>query len=36
LLVVRLAAQDSQTLLASLMPLFACLTGRPVPRVWQC
>jgi urease accessory protein len=36
LLVVRLAAQDSQALLAALEPLIACLTGRPVPRVWQC
>jgi urease accessory protein len=36
LLVVRLAAHDSQMLLASLVPLIACLTGRPVPRVWQC
>jgi urease accessory protein len=36
LLVVRLAARESRTLLASLGPLIACLTGRPVPRVWQC
>jgi urease accessory protein len=36
LLVVRLAAQDGQTLLASLVPLISCLTGRPMPRVWQC
>jgi urease accessory protein len=36
LLVVRLAAQDGQNLLAQLEPLVACLTGRPVPRVWQC
>jgi urease accessory protein len=36
LLVVRLAAQDGRSLLASLVPLIACLTGRPVPRVWQC
>ena len=36
LLVVRLAAQDGRALLASLEPLIACLTGRPVPRVWQC
>lgn len=36
LLVVRLAAQDSRTLLATLEPLVAYTTGRPVPRVWQC
>jgi urease accessory protein len=36
LLVVRLAAQDGRTLLGLLQPLIACLTGRPVPRVWQC
>jgi urease accessory protein len=36
LLVVRLAAQDGRALLAQLKPLVACLTGRPMPRVWQC
>jgi urease accessory protein len=36
LLVVRLAAQDGRTLLTLLQPLIACLTGRPVPRVWRC
>jgi urease accessory protein len=36
LLVVRLAARDGQALLAALVPLIARLTGRPVPRVWQC
>ena len=36
LLVVRLAAQDGQALLAALVPLINLLTGRPVPRVWQC
>lgn len=36
LLVARLAAPDGRTLLALLEPLVSRLTGRPVPRVWQC
>jgi urease accessory protein len=36
LLVVRAAARDGRTLQSGLEPLIARLSGRPLPRVWQC
>ncbi len=35
LLVVRLLARDGRALRRGLEPLLACLTGRPLPRVWS-
>jgi urease accessory protein len=36
LLAVRAVAGDGRTLHAALEPLIARLSGRPLPRVWQC
>jgi urease accessory protein len=36
LLVVRAIAGDGSRLQALLGPVIARLTGRPLPRVWQC
>jgi urease accessory protein len=36
LLAVRAVARDSRTLRNDLEPLLARLSGRPLPRVWQC
>ncbi len=36
LLAVRAVASDGRTLQNALEPLIACLSGRPLPRVWQC
>ncbi|MBX9590407.1 MAG: urease accessory protein UreD [Hyphomonadaceae bacterium] len=36
ILLVRAAARDSQELLHGLQPIMARLSGRPLPRVWQC
>jgi urease accessory protein len=36
LLMVRAAAQDGRTLQRDLLPVLTALSGRPLPRVWQC
>ena len=36
LLLVRAMARDGRTLLQGLAPLAQWLSGRPLPRVWQC
>jgi urease accessory protein len=36
MLAVRAVARDGQTLHDDLAPLIAHLSGRPLPRVWQC
>jgi urease accessory protein len=36
LLVVRAAARDGRELQTALEPVITRLTGRPLPRVWQC
>ena len=36
LLVVRAAARDGTALQGLLGPVITRLTGRPLPRVWQC
>jgi urease accessory protein len=36
LLIVRAAARDGATLQALLGPMITRVTGRPLPRVWQC
>jgi len=36
LLAVRALAQDGRTLQCDIGPLAAALSGRPLPRVWQC
>ena len=36
LLVVRAAAVDGRSLQGDIAPLIEALSGRPLPRVWQC
>jgi urease accessory protein len=36
LLLVRAMARDGRSLLQGIAPLAECLSGRPLPRVWQC
>lgn len=36
LLLVRAAAQDGRALQRDLLPALTALSGRPLPRVWQC
>jgi urease accessory protein len=36
LLVVRAIARDGRTLQGDIVPLVRALSGRPLPRVWQC
>jgi urease accessory protein len=36
LLLVRAAAKDGRTLQRDLLPVLTALSGRPLPRVWQC
>ena len=36
LLVVRASARDGRTLQGDIAPVAQALSGRPLPRVWQC
>jgi urease accessory protein len=36
LLLVRAMARDGRALLQGIAPLAEWLSGRPLPRVWQC